>query len=73
VAFIAPEMDEVPVTIIAAKSARPNVTQNLILNGTLLAPGKPPVYRIAPAIPVKVIAEPPPPQPDQPAKAPDKK
>lgn len=53
--FIAPEGDEVAVTITAAKSARAGSTQNLILAGSTTIRGQR-VTRIAAAIPVRVEA-----------------
>jgi hypothetical protein len=56
-AFIAPEMNEVTVTILAAKNAPPEIVRNLILSGTGRF-GAENVTRIAPAIPVKVLLPP---------------
>jgi hypothetical protein len=56
-AFIAPEMDGVAVTILAAKNAPPEIVRNLIISGTGRF-GTENVTRIAPAIPVKVIPPP---------------
>jgi hypothetical protein len=56
-AFIPPDQDQTTVTIAAAPSARPDVVQNLVLSGTTSVKGQP-MTRIAPAIPVKVVAAP---------------
>jgi hypothetical protein len=56
-AFIPPDQDQTTVTITAAPSARPDVIQNLVLSGTTSVKGQP-MTRIAPAIPLKVVAAP---------------
>mgnify|MGYP000266681718 CR=1 FL=1 len=45
---------EVLVTVTASSSPQANVVSKLMITGALLAPGRQPVYCIAPAVPVKV-------------------
>ncbi len=66
-AVIPPDKDEMAVTIVVAKEAAVGLRHNIILNGTLKT-DKETSTRLAPAVPVKVVAPPPPPPPPAPKK-----